>query len=110
MPLMIAELPSKGGQILSYIRIYAVGVAGALLASLANQVGFALAAKLGIIGSILGFLIGAVILLAIIAITTLGHVLQPVRLLWIEFGTNFGFYDESGRPYRPFKSVKGDQP
>lgn len=109
MPLMIAELPSKGGQILSYIRIYAVGVAGALLASLANQVGFALAEKLGFIGVILGFLVGAVILLAIIAITTLGHVLQPIRLLWIEFGTNYGFYDESGRPYRPFKSVKGDQ-
>ncbi len=109
MPLMIAELPSKGGQILSYIRIYAVGVAGALLASLANQVGFGLAEKLGFIGGILGFIIGGIILVMIIAITTLGHVLQPIRLLWIEFGTNYGFYDESGRPYRPFKSVKGDQ-
>lgn len=106
MPLMIAELPSKGGQILSYIRIYAVGVAGALLASLANQVGFGLAERMGFVGGILGFVIGLIILLAVIIITTLGHVLQPIRLLWIEFGTNFGFYDESGRPYRPFKSVR----
>lgn len=105
MPLMIAELPSKGGQILSYIRIYAVGVAGALLASLANQVGFALAERLGFVGGILGFVVGLIILLAVIIVTTLGHVLQPIRLLWIEFGTNFGFYDESGRPYRPFKSM-----
>ncbi|MCX7601071.1 MAG: V-type ATP synthase subunit I [Meiothermus sp.] len=109
MPLMIAELPSKGGQILSYIRIYAVGVAGALLASLANQVGFGLAERLGFVGGILGFVVGLVILLAVIIITTLGHVLQPIRLLWIEFGTNFGFYDESGRPYRPFKSVRGEE-
>ncbi|MBO1437568.1 V-type ATPase 116kDa subunit family protein [Meiothermus sp. CFH 77666] len=108
MPLMIAELPSKGGQILSYIRIYAVGVAGALLASLANQVGFGLAERLGVVGGILGFVVGVVILLAVIIITTLGHVLQPIRLLWIEFGTNFGFYDDSGRPYRPFKSVRGE--
>ncbi|GIW24709.1 V-type ATP synthase subunit I [Meiothermus sp.] len=109
MPLMIAELPSKGGQILSYIRIYAVGVAGALLASLANQVGFGLAERMGFVGGILGFVVGLVILLAVIIITTLGHVLQPIRLLWIEFGTNFGFYDESGRPYRPFKSVRGEE-
>lgn len=109
MPLMIAELPSKGGQILSYIRIYAVGVAGALLASLANQVGFGLAERLGFVGGILGFVVGLIILLAVIIVTTLGHVLQPIRLLWIEFGTNFGFYDESGRPYRPFKSIRGEE-
>lgn len=109
MPMMIAELPSKGGQILSYIRIYAVGVAGALLASLANQVGFGLAERLGFVGGILGFVTGLIILLAVIIVTTLGHVLQPIRLLWIEFGTNFGFYDESGRPYRPFKSIRGEE-
>lgn len=109
IPLMAAEFLGKGGQILSYIRIYAVGVAGALLASLANQIGFSMAEKWGFIGGVLGLIIGAIVMLLIIAITTLGHVLQPIRLLWIEFGTNFGFYDESGRPYRPFKSVKGDQ-
>jgi V/A-type H+-transporting ATPase subunit I len=109
IPLMAAEFLGKGGQILSYIRIYAVGVAGALLASLANQIGFGMAERWGIPGAILGFIVGLVVMLLIIAITTLGHVLQPIRLLWIEFGTNFGFYDESGRPYRPFRSVKGDQ-
>lgn len=109
MPLMIAELPSKGGQILSYIRIYAVGVAGALLASLANQVGFSMAERMGFLGGVLGFVVGLIILLAVVIITTLGHVLQPIRLLWIEFGTNFGFYDESGRPYRPFRSVRAEE-
>lgn len=108
IPLMAAEFLGKGGQILSYIRIYAVGVAGALLASLANQIGFSMAKEWGFIGGVLGFVVGVIVMLLVIAITTLGHVLQPIRLLWIEFGTNLGFYDESGRPYRPFKSVKGD--
>jgi V/A-type H+-transporting ATPase subunit I len=104
--LMIAELPGKGGQILSYIRLYAVGVAGGVLASLANQVGFGLAERFGFIGGVLGFFIGLILILAIIVITTLGHVIQPIRLLWIEFSTNFGFFEESGRQYKPFKSVK----
>ncbi len=105
MPLMFAELPGKGGQILSYIRIYAVGVAGAVLSDLANQVGFGLAAALGPVGWVIGALAGFLIMVFVLALTTLGHVLQPIRLLWIEFATNLGFYDESGRPYRPFKSV-----
>ncbi|MDX2007638.1 MAG: V-type ATPase 116kDa subunit family protein [Meiothermus sp.] len=109
IPLMFAEFLGKGGQILSFIRLYAVGVAGAVLASLANQVGFAMAREWGFIGGVLGFVIGLVLLLFIIAITTLGHLLQPIRLMWIEFGTNYGFYDESGRPYRPFKSVRSEQ-
>jgi V/A-type H+/Na+-transporting ATPase subunit I len=109
IPLMFAEFLGKGGQILSFIRLYAVGVAGAVLASLANQVGFAMANQWGFIGGVLGFIIGVVLLLFIIAITTLGHLLQPIRLMWIEFGTNYGFYDESGRPYRPFKSVRNEQ-
>jgi len=104
--LMIAELPGKGGQILSYIRLYAVGVAGGVLASLANQVGFGLAERFGFVGSLLGFAVGLLLILAIIVITTLGHVIQPIRLLWIEFSTNFGFFEETGRPYRPFKSVR----
>lgn len=108
-PLMIAELPGKGGQILSYIRIYAVGVAGAVLFDLANQVGFGLSERLGFVGILIGLILGIVLVVFIIAVTLLGHVLQPIRLLWIEFATNFGFFEESGRPYRPFKSVQGEQ-
>ena len=104
--LMIPELPGKGGQILSYIRLYAVGVAGGVLASLANQAGFGLAERFGFIGGVLGFLIGLILILVIIIITTLGHVIQPIRLLWIEFSNNFGFFEETGRPYQPFRSVK----
>lgn len=106
MWLMIPELPTQAGHILSYIRIYAVGAAGGILAGLLTDVGFALAERLGLFGVVLGILVAGLLHLVILVLTTLGHMLQPIRLLWVEFFTKFGFYEESGRPYRPFKSVR----
>ncbi len=106
-PLMIAELPTQGGHILSYIRIYAVGLASAILANLTTSIGFTLYHLLGVaglfvgvfVGTLLSFLIHAVLLVLL----TVSHVLQPIRLIWVEFFTKFDFYTVSGRPYRPFK-------
>ncbi|KGQ23084.2 V-type ATP synthase subunit I [Thermus filiformis] len=106
MWLMIPELPTQAGHILSYIRIYAVGAAGGILAGLLTDLGFALAERLGLFGVVLGILVAGLLHLIILVLTTLGHMLQPIRLLWVEFFTKFGFYEESGRPYRPFKSVR----
>ncbi len=108
MPLMIAELPTQGGHILSYVRIYAVGVSGAIMANLSTDLGFAIAGKLGLIGVLIGLVVGLAVHGLVLTLTIIGHALQPVRLLWVEFFTKFGFYDESGRPYRPFKSVRHD--
>ena len=104
--LMIPELPTQAGHILSYIRIYAVGASGAVLAGLLTDAGFALAQKLGLFGLVLGILVAGLLHLLVLVLTTLGHMLQPIRLLWVEFFTKFGFYEESGRPYRPFRSVR----
>ena len=107
MPLMIAELPTQGGHILSYIRIYAVGLASAILANLATDVGFALFHTGGIAGVVVGVLIGVALGLLIhtilLILLTVSHVLQPIRLIWVEFFTKFDFYTLSGKPYRPFK-------
>lgn len=108
--LMIGELAGKGGQMLSYVRLYAVGLAGALLAMLANQLGFAMAEQWGIIGGLFGLVVGIILLALIFVVTTVGHIMQPMRLLWIEFSSNFGFFEETGRQYRPFKSVQANQP
>ena len=111
MPLMIAELPTQGGHILSYIRIYAVGLASAILADLTTDMGFSLYHHLGIaglvIGALAGLLTGMLMHGLLIALLTVGHVLQPIRLIWVEFFTKFDFYTISGRPYRPFKSIGG---
>lgn len=108
-PLMIAELPTQGGHILSYIRIYAVGLASAILAGLATDMGFALYHRLGIAGLVFGLaagiLTGLVVHALLLVLLTVSHVLQPIRLIWVEFFTKFDFYTVSGRPYRPFKSI-----
>ncbi len=110
MPLMIAELPTQGGHILSYIRIYAVGLASAILANLVTDMGFSLYHALGVIGLVLGGLAGVLMGLfmhvLLLVLLTVSHVLQPIRLIWVEFFTKFDFYKVRGRPYRPFRSVR----
>lgn len=105
--LMIIELASNAGAILSYLRLFAVGLSSALVANLATDLGFAIGGTLPIIGPILGILIGLAVHLIAIALTIIGHTLQPLRLNYVEFFTKFGFYDESGRPYRPFRLLGG---
>jgi V/A-type H+-transporting ATPase subunit I len=113
MPLMIAELPTQGGHILSYIRIYAVGLASAILANLATDMGFVLYHQWGaagiIVGVMIGLLLGLLIHAFLIVLLTLNHVLQPIRLIWVEFFTKFDFYILSGKPYRPFKMHGGER-
>jgi V/A-type H+-transporting ATPase subunit I len=113
MPLMIAELPTQGGHILSYIRLYAVGLASAILADIATDIGFTLYQAGGISGAVVGVLIGLLLGLLIHALLlillTISHVVQPMRLIWVEFFTKFDFYTLSGRPYRPFKLQGGPE-
>ncbi len=110
-PLMLAELPMQAGHILSYIRIYAVGLASALLANLATGMSFFLYQVTGVAGLVVGalasLLTGLLIHAVLVILLTMGHVLQPIRLIWVEFFSKFDFYMASGRPYRPFKSICG---
>jgi V/A-type H+-transporting ATPase subunit I len=112
-PLMIAELPTQGGHILSYIRIYAVGLASAILANLTTSMGFSLYHLLGVAGLFVGVVVGTLLALLIHAVLlvllTVSHVLQPIRLIWVEFFTKFDFYTVSGRPYRPFRVIGSQQ-
>jgi V/A-type H+/Na+-transporting ATPase subunit I len=107
MPLMIIELVSNGGNILSYLRLFAVGLAAALVAKLATQLGFAVADTLPVIGPILGILVGLFVHLLALVLKVIGYTLQPLRLQYVEFYTKFGFYEASGRPYQPFKFLGG---
>lgn len=107
MPLMLVELISNSGNILSYLRLFAVGLSAALVANLVTDLGFAVSGTLPVIGPILGIVLGAAVHLTAITLTIIGHTLQPLRLQYVEFFTKFGYYDESGRPYRPFKLLGG---
>ncbi|HRQ10386.1 MAG: hypothetical protein ROY82_04190 [Truepera sp.] len=107
MPLMLVELISNSGNILSFLRLFAVGLSAALVANLVTDLGFAIGGTLPILGPILGIALGLTIHLLALALTIIGHALQPLRLQYVEFFTKFGYYDESGRPYRPFKLLGG---
>ncbi|MBW6454759.1 MAG: hypothetical protein K0A98_02650 [Trueperaceae bacterium] len=107
MPLMLIEIVSNGGNILSYLRIFAVGLAAALVAKLATQLGFALADTLPVVGPVLGILVALFVHLLALVLKIIGYTLQPLRLQYVEFYTKFGFYEASGRPYQPFKLLGG---
>jgi len=88
-----------------------VGLASAILADLATNMGFALYHQLGSAGLVIGVLVGLMLSLVIhallVVLLTVGHVLQPIRLIWVEFFTKFDFYTVSGRPFRPFSTIGG---
>jgi len=105
--LMVLELISNGGHILSYLRIFAVGLASAIIANMATGLGWSLGGVLPIVGPVIGILIGATVHLLALTLTIISDTLQPLRLHYVEFFTKFGFYDESGRPYRPFRLLGG---
>ncbi len=103
--MMFIEILSNGGAILSYLRLFAVGLSSAILANLATDLGWNLGGSLGAIGILIGILVATFVHLFAIVFTIIGHVLQPLRLHYAEFFTKFGFYDESGRRYKPFARV-----
>jgi V/A-type H+/Na+-transporting ATPase subunit I len=107
MPLMLVELISNSGNILSYLRLFAVGLAAALVASLATDLGFAVSGTLPVIGPLLGILVALLVHTLALVLKIIGYTLQPLRLQYVEFFTKFGFYEASGRPYQPFKLLGG---
>lgn len=103
--LMVIEILSNGGNIISFTRLFAVGVSAAILANLATGVGWSLGGVLPIIGPILGILVGLIVHTALFALTILGHVMQPIRLMWVEYLNPTGYYQENGIRYNPFARV-----
>ena len=108
--MMFIEIISNGGNILSYLRLYAVGLSSAVLGKLATNAGWSLGMglgggkglALGVLGVIGGIIVATLIHFLAILFTIIGHILQPLRLHYAEFFTKFGFYDGSGRQYKPF--------
>lgn len=91
------------GDVLSYIRLYALGLAGGMLGAAFNQLGTQVLGENPNIGTWVGFIL----------IVTFGHVLNllmaclgafvhPLRLSFVEYFKNAG-YEGSGKLYTPFK-------
>ncbi|MCA9625927.1 MAG: hypothetical protein KC731_43195, partial [Myxococcales bacterium] len=87
------EVVSGLGNVLSYLRIAAIGLASVYLARVANE----LAAEAP---AILGVIVATLLHALNLALGAFSPTIQALRLHYVEF---FGkFYDEGGTPYRPF--------
>jgi V/A-type H+-transporting ATPase subunit I len=93
-PLAALELVLALGNVLSYARLMALGLASVMLAEVANLLGETI--EPAVAGVALGVLLHAVnFTLGLISPT-----IAALRLHYVEFFDKF--YDEGGAPYRPF--------
>jgi V/A-type H+-transporting ATPase subunit I len=83
------------GNILSYMRIMAVGTASVVMAIVANKVA-------GLSGSLIVGIIAAILIHTLnIFLSVLSPTIQSMRLQYVEFLSKF--YEGGGRRYEPFK-------
>jgi V/A-type H+/Na+-transporting ATPase subunit I len=95
------ELIGSISNIMSYIRIMAVGLAGAILAGVAN--GFA---TMGGKVSVIGVMAAAGLHVLNIVIATFSPTIHALRLNFLEFFQKF--YETGAQEYRPFHKTGGD--
>jgi len=94
-PLAPLELVLALGNILSYSRLMALGMAGVMLAEVANRVATMLHP------TALGVALAIVLHAANFALALLSPTVCALRLNYVEFFEKF--YEEGGRPFRPFQ-------
>ena len=97
------------GDVLSYLRLYALGLAGAMLGYAFNSIGQMALGDGSSIGGWIGFilivLVGHTLNLAMCA---LGAFVHPLRLNFLEFFKNSG-YETSPRNYTPLQKTNNNQ-
>jgi V/A-type H+-transporting ATPase subunit I len=85
------------GNVLSYLRIAAIGLASVYLAKVANDMA-------GMVGNVIVGLILAVMIHALnLVLGVFSPTIHSLRLHYVEFFRKF--YEGGGRPYQPFRST-----
>ena len=91
------------GDVLSYLRLYALGLAGAMLGKAFNDIGLMILGDGTSIPLWIPFLLVVIVGHTLnIAMCALGAFVHPLRLNFLEFFKNSG-YEAAGRTYNPLK-------
>lgn len=93
----IMNLIQVFADVLSYLRLYALGLAGMIMASTFNDIGMAMGLKFGFIVIIIGHLVN-------ITLVIMGGVIHGLRLNFLEW-YHYSF-EGGGREFRPLKFLK----
>ncbi len=91
------------GDVLSYVRLYALGLAGGMLGAAFNTLGLMVLSDSPNIGKWIGFIVILIIgHLLNLCMSALGAYVHPLRLTFVEFFKNTG-YEGKGKKYQPFE-------
>lgn len=101
------------GDLLSYLRLYALGLAGGMLGGVFNMLGLQIQEALsGVLWGIPGWLCFGLIFVfghaLNIALSCLSGYVHSIRLTFVEYFKNSG-YDGRGTVYKPFSSAQNKQ-
>lgn len=94
------NITGVAGDLLSYIRLFALGVSSAILGLVVNDIAFS-AGNIDYVGFILTGLVLLVGHTANLMLASLSAFVHPMRLTFVEFYKNVGF-EGGGKPYKPF--------
>ncbi|MBR2637507.1 MAG: V-type ATP synthase subunit I [Bacteroidaceae bacterium] len=90
------------GDMLSYIRLFALGLSGGVLATVFNNIAVQMSPDIPVLGSVVMVIIFLFGHSLNIFMNTLGAFVHPIRLTFVEFFKNAG-YEGGGTAYKPFK-------
>lgn len=92
------------GDTLSYIRLFALGASGSILALVVNQIGLTFK-DIPVVGVVIMVVFLVVGHTANFALNILGALVHPLRLTFVEFYNNVGFIG-GGKVYKPLRKTE----
>ena len=91
------------GDVISYVRLFALGLSGGILAGVFNSLAVGMSPDNVIAGPIVMVLIFVIGHAINMFMNVLGAMVHPMRLTFVEFFKNSG-YEGGGKEYKPFKN------
>lgn len=90
------------GDLLSYVRLFALGLTGGMLGGAFNNIAEMLSPNIPVVGFLVSFIILIFGHSLNFGLNMLGALIHPIRLTFVEFFKNSG-YEGGGAAYKPFK-------